>query len=91
MILAIGNWQSYLLFRSYLYSVARAADNGMKMMMVMVMVIMMLVMIILMVMIMMVLLMFKMMSSGHVSSKDCASVIFYLADKCTKVTIEFFP
>ena len=24
---------------------------------------------------------------GHVSSKDCASVIFYLADKCTKVII----
>ena len=73
---------------------ARAADNGMtKMMIMMMMVIMMLVMIvvmmIVMVMIMMVVLIFKMMASGHVSSKDCASVIFYLADKCTKVTIEF--
>jgi len=38
--------------RSYLYSVARAADNG------------------------------------HVSSKDCASVIFYLADKCTKMALD---
>ena len=29
------------------------------------------------------------MVSGHVSSKDCASVIFYLADKCTKVIMIF--
>merc|ERR1712192_32612 len=49
VIIKIGN---HFFFRSCLYSVARAADNG------------------------------------HVSSKDCASVIFYLADKCTKMALD---